>query len=315
MSVRRLAEDNVQPAAFAFNEENAAWAEATIRKYPEGRQQSAVIPLLMRAQEQDGWVTRAAIEYVAQRLEMPFIRALEVATFYTQFQLKPIGTRAHVQVCGTTPCMLRGAEDLIKVCKSRIHAEPQELNADGTLSWEEVECQGACVNAPMVMIFKDAYEDLTPTQLEHIIDRFQAGKGHEITPGPQVDRQFSAPVGGATTLTEEVEAAKGKLEAKPSARKAAAAAPIPPADAGRPKDTAAETDPSIKTPVTDKAGARKRAKTAEKQPLSATASTPKPDRKRAGSAAEGAPPEPGAVSGDAKPKRTRKKAAPEGEAS
>ena len=315
MSVRRLAEDNVQPAAFAFNEENAAWAEATIRKYPEGRQQSAVIPLLMRAQEQDGWVTRAAIEYVAQKLGMAYIRVLEVATFYTQFQLKPVGTRAHVQVCGTTPCMLRGAEDLIKVCKSKIHAEPFELNEDGTLSWEEVECQGACVNAPMVMIFKDAYEDLTPTQLEHIIDRFHAGKPHEITPGPQIDRQFSAPVGGPVTLTEEIKPAQTKLEPKPEPAEAASAAAVPPSDAARPTDTAEEADPSIKTPLTDKEGSQKRVKAAEKQPLSATASTPKPDKKRAGAAVEGAPPEPGTVSGDAKPKRTRKKTTPEGDAS
>ena len=115
MSVRRLADDAVQPAGFAFTKENTAWAKATIKKYPKGREQSAVIPLLMRAQEQDGWVTKAAIESVADMLDMAYIRVLEVATFYTQFQLKPVGTRAHVQVCGTTPCMLRGAEDLIKV--------------------------------------------------------------------------------------------------------------------------------------------------------------------------------------------------------
>ncbi|MDY6961429.1 MAG: NADH-quinone oxidoreductase subunit NuoE [Pseudomonadota bacterium] len=311
MSVRRLAEDNVQPSAFAFSEENAGWAEATIRKYPEGRQQSAVIPLLMRAQEQDGWVTRAAIEFVAQKLDMAFIRVLEVATFYTQFQLKPVGTRAHVQVCGTTPCMLRGAEDLIRVCKSKIHADPLHLNEDGTLSWEEVECQGACVNAPMVMIFKDAYEDLTPTQLEHIIDRFHAGRGNEITPGPQVDRLVSAPVGGPTTLTEEIRPVRTNLESKPEAQ----SAPMAPTDAGRAKDTAEEGDKSIKTPVTDKAGSQERVETAETQPLSGTKATAKPDRKRAGSAAEGAPPEPGAVSGDAKPKRTRKKPSPDGETS
>ncbi len=114
-------------------------------------------------------------------LGMAYIRVLEVATFYTQFQLKPVGTRAHVQVCGTTPCMLRGAEDLIKVCKSKIAHDPFTLNESGTLSWEEVECQGACVNAPMVMIFKDTYEDLTPEQLEQIIDRFDAGKGADVT--------------------------------------------------------------------------------------------------------------------------------------
>ncbi|MHA7970680.1 NADH-quinone oxidoreductase subunit E [Rhizobium sp. CAU 1783] len=247
MSVRRLAEDQFQPAGFSFNEQNAVWAEATIAKYPEGRQQSAVIPLLMRAQEQDGWVTRAAIEFVAEKLSMPYIRVLEVATFYTQFQLKPVGTRAHVQVCGTTPCMLRGAEDLIKVCKSKIHAEPFELNADGTLSWEEVECQGACVNAPMVMIFKDSYEDLTPTQLEHIIDRFEAGRGADITPGPQVDRVYSAPAGGLTSLTE--------ADAKPAAKAKAApaeAVSVPPANAAKPVTAAEETNAALKTPADGK---------------------------------------------------------------
>ncbi|MFB9952909.1 NADH-quinone oxidoreductase subunit E [Rhizobium puerariae] len=267
MSVRRLAEDRVQPATFAFNEENAVWAEATIRKYPEGRQQSAVIPLLMRAQEQDGWVTRAAIEHVADKLDMPYIRVLEVATFYTQFQLKPVGTRAHVQVCGTTPCMLRGAEDLMKVCQHKIHHDPFELNADGTLSWEEVECQGACVNAPMVIIFKDAYEDLTPERLEEIIDAFEAGKGDGIRPGPQIGRHFAAPEGGATTLLEDVKPVRTNLEPQP----AADAAPVPPADAARPKDTAPETDPKLKTPATAPAAAADNVKAAEAQPLSGTA--------------------------------------------
>lgn len=250
MSVRRLAEDQFQPAGFSFNPENAAWAEATIAKYPEGRQQSAVIPLLMRAQEQDGWVTRAAIEYVADKLGMPYIRVLEVATFYTQFQLKPVGTRAHVQVCGTTPCMLRGAEDLIKVCKSKIHHDPFELNADGTLSWEEVECQGACVNAPMVMIFKDSYEDLTPTQLEHIIDRFQAGKGSDIKPGPQVDRVYSAPAGGPTTLTDP--------DVKPAASAKSAPAEtvsVPPSNAAKPVTSTDETNAALKTPADGKTAA------------------------------------------------------------
>ncbi|WOC14927.1 NADH-quinone oxidoreductase chain 2 [Pseudochrobactrum sp. MP213Fo] len=209
MSVRRLADDSVQPAAFSFNAENAAWAEKTINKFPAGRQQSAVIPLLMRAQEQDGWVTKASIEYVAAMLDMPLIRVLEVATFYTQFQLKPVGTRAHIQVCGTTPCMLRGSEELMKVCKHKIHHDPHTLNADGTLSWEEVECQGACVNAPMVIIFKDAYEDLTPERLAEIIDAFEAGKGDTIEPGPQIDRVFAAPAGGLTSLTDGNPKAEG----------------------------------------------------------------------------------------------------------
>ena len=203
MSVRRFAEDAVQPGSFKFSRDNVAWAKATIKKYPKGRQQSAVIPLLMRAQEQDGWVTKAAIESVADMLAMPYIRALEVATFYTQFQMKPVGTWAHVQVCGTTPCMLSGSEELIRVCKQKIHENPLEPNEAGTLSWEEVECQGACVNAPMVMIFKDAYEDLTPEQLAGIIDEFAAGNGASVTPGPQNGRHLSAPIGGLTTLTDD----------------------------------------------------------------------------------------------------------------
>ena len=233
MSVRRLADDSVQPASFAFNEANTAWAAETIKKYPAGRQQSAVIPLLMRAQEQDGWVTRAAIEKIAEMLEMPYIRVLEVATFYTQFQIKPVGTKAHIQVCGTTPCMLRGAEDLMAVCKKKIHHDPLHLNESGTLSWEEVECQGACVNAPMVVIFKDTYEDLTPIQLEYIIDRFEAGKGGDVTPGPQIDRVFSAPVGAPVTLTSDTPAPKAKKAAEPKPAEPKAAEPAA-ADAGKP---------------------------------------------------------------------------------
>lgn len=216
MSVRRLAEDNVQPPAFKFNKENAKWARETIKKYPKGRQASAVIPLLMRAQDQDGWVTKAAIENIAQMLDMPYIRVLEVATFYTQFQLKPVGTKAHIQVCGTTPCMLRGAEDLIKVCKKRIAQNPFQTTPDGALSWEEVECQGTCVNAPMVMIFKDTYEDLTPERLEEIIEAFDAGDGDHIQPGPQVDRIYSAPQGGLTALTSDPTVKKSRR--KPSAK-------------------------------------------------------------------------------------------------
>jgi NADH-quinone oxidoreductase subunit E len=271
MSVRRLAEEQFQPASFAFSEENAAWVEATIRKYPEGRQQSAVIPLLMRAQEQDGWVTRATIEHVAAKLDMPYIRVMEVATFYTQFQLKPIGTRAHIQVCGTTPCMLRGAEELIKVCQHKIHHDPLQPNADGTLSWEEVECQGACVNAPMVIIFKDAYEDLTPQRLEEIIDAFEAGKGDEIKPGPQIDRHLSAPVGGAVTLNDDIKPVRTNLEPQPAPVDAAS---VPPADAAHPKDTAPETDPKLKTPVTAPKAAENNVKAAEAEASGAAKAEP-----------------------------------------
>ncbi|KAJ0342731.1 hypothetical protein COL154_014100 [Colletotrichum chrysophilum] len=213
MSVRRLAEEDVQPSGFAFTPENAKWAEATIRKYPEGRQQSAVIPLLMRAQEQDGWVTRAAIEDVADMLGMPYIRALEVATFYTQFMLKPVGTRAHVQACGTTPCMLRGSEPLMDVCRRKIHHDQFEANESGTPSWEGVECQGACVNAPMVMNFKDTYEDLTPERVEEIIDLFEAGKGSETLLDDVGARKKKAP----ETAAADTQAASGGDKAVPEA--------------------------------------------------------------------------------------------------
>jgi len=210
MSVRRLAEDAIQPAKFAFNKPNTAWAKTRIALYPKGRQQSAVIPLLMRAQEQEGWVSRAAIEKVAAMLDMPLIRVLEVATFYTQFQLKPVGTKAHVQVCGTTPCMLRGAEGLRSVCQNKIHPDPHQTNADGSLSWEEVECLGACVNAPMVAIGHDTYEDLTPNRLKEIIDAFAQGEGEKIPPGPQNGRAWSAPISGRTTLLDMPERAAAK---------------------------------------------------------------------------------------------------------
>ncbi|MHC1549200.1 NADH-quinone oxidoreductase subunit E [Phyllobacterium sp. K27] len=248
MSVRRLAEDNVQPAQFAFNRENSAWAKLAIKKYPKGREQSAVIPLLMRAQEQDGWVTKAAIEHVAEMLDMPVIRVLEVATFYTQFQLKPVGTRAHIQVCGTTPCMLRGSEDLKKVCQHKIHHEQFHLNESGTLSWEEVECLGACVNAPMIMVFKDTYEDLTPERLEEIIDAFEAGKGASVPVGPQIDRHFSAPQGGPTSLNDNAGSKSGR-DSRSGNDKAA----VPPSNASKPVTHDDVTNPAIKSPSAVKA--------------------------------------------------------------
>jgi len=256
MAVRRLADEAVQPQGFAFTRENEAWAHHTIRKYPPGRQQSAVIPLLMRAQEQEGWVTRPAIEYVARMLDMPLIRVLEVATFYTQFQLAPVGTRAHVQVCGTTPCMLRGAGDLIEVCKKKIHPEPFHTNEGGTLSWEEVECQGACVNAPMIMIFKDTYEDLTPERLEEIIDAFEAGRGDTIKPGTQIDRLTSAPASGLTSLKDESVVLKfpqGEEKVAKRSRAAATGADVPPTRAAKPKTDAVETDAAIRSPSPVKA--------------------------------------------------------------
>ena len=197
MSVRRLADK--QPPSFAFTPENLEWAKARIALYPEGRQQSAVIPILWKAQEQcGGWLPQKAIEATAELLGMAKIRVLEVATFYTMFNLAPVG-RNHVQLCGTTPCMLRGAEELKKVCR-RMIGEENEVTKDGAFSWVEVECLGACVNAPMVQINYDYYEDLTPETFTRIINDLSAGKTPK--PGPQVDRQNSAPIGGADTLTD-----------------------------------------------------------------------------------------------------------------
>jgi NADH-quinone oxidoreductase subunit E len=201
MAVRRLAPPEQQPASFAFTPENLAWAKKQIAKYPEGRQQSAVIPILWRAQEQEGWTSQKAIEAVADMLGMAPIRVLEVATFYTMFLLEPVGRKAHVQWCGTTPCLLRGGEDLKKVCQNRIHHDPFHISADGDFSWEEVECLGACVNAPMVQIGPDTYEDLTPEAFEKVLDAIARGEKPE--PGPQNGRHFSAPLGGETTLLKQ----------------------------------------------------------------------------------------------------------------
>jgi NADH-quinone oxidoreductase subunit E len=196
--LRRLHHE--QPASFAFTPANLKWAEAQIAKYPEGRQASAVIPLLWRAQEQEGWLSRPAIEGVADMLGMAHIRALEVATFYFMFQLAPVGTVAHVQICGTTTCMICGAGDLIDVCKEMIAGHAHELSADGKFSWEEVECLGACTNAPMVQIGKDFYEDLTPEKLREILAKLAAGE--VPVPGPQNGRYAAEPLSGLTALKE-----------------------------------------------------------------------------------------------------------------
>lgn len=256
MSVRRL--DPVQPDNFAFTPANFVWAKETINKYPEGKQASAVIPLLWRVQEQnEGWVSRPAMEYVADMLGMSFIRVYEVATFYTMFQLSPVGKKAHVQVCGTTPCMLMGAEDLKKVCQRRIHAEPHHLSANGDFSWEEVECLGACVNAPMVQIWSDTYEDLTPESFEKVLDGF--AKGQPVKPGPQNGRQLSAPAGELTSLTDASIYSKDRtftrIETPPPAPPAAPAAPAasaPPSNAAKPVTATPETAPAVKSPSPEK---------------------------------------------------------------
>jgi NADH-quinone oxidoreductase subunit E len=194
--LRRLHSE--QPESFAFTPANLAWAEKQMTKYPEGRQASAIIPLLWRAQEQEGWLSKPAIEVVADMLGLAYIRALEVATFYFMFQLQPVGSVAHVQVCGTTSCMICGAEDLIAVCRQKIAANPHDLSADGKFSWEEVECLGACSNAPMAQIGKDFYEDLTVESFTRILDAF--ARGEIPKPGPQNGRYAAEPLNGLTTL-------------------------------------------------------------------------------------------------------------------
>ena len=185
-------------AKFVFTketEDQLAWWE---RKYPAERRWSAVIPALWLAQKQNNyWLSEAAMRAVADRLGMTYIRVYEIATFYTMFNMEPVG-RWHIQVCGTTPCMLRGAESLKTLCEHKI-GEKGHVTEDGAFSWVEVECLGACVNAPMAQINYDYYEDLTPVSFQKVLDELAAGRTPK--PGPQIDRQLSAPIGGPTTLT------------------------------------------------------------------------------------------------------------------
>ncbi|MBU1385795.1 MAG: NADH-quinone oxidoreductase subunit NuoE [Alphaproteobacteria bacterium] len=197
MSVRRLAKE--QPASFAFSKATKAKADWWIAKYPADRRQSAVIPILWLVQKQEGWVSEPAIRAIGELLGMPFIRVLEVATFYTMFMLAPVGTSALIQVCGTTPCMLRGAGELMKTCRDKIGPK-DVLSADGRFTWQEVECLGACANAPMAQINDYYFEDLTAESMAQIIDDFAAGK--KPKPGTRIDRVNSAPEGGALTLTD-----------------------------------------------------------------------------------------------------------------
>ena len=197
MSVRRLSKN--QPASFGFTPENLEKAKWWMAKFPAGRQQSAVIAVLWLVQKQEGWVPEPALKVVADLLGMAVIRVFEVVTFYTMFQLEPVGKVAHLQVCGTTPCMLRGAPDLMALLEAEIgpkdHASP-----DGTFSWEEVECMGACSNAPMAAINDYYYEDLTPASLKAILDELRAGR--QPTRGSAIGRQGCVPEGGPLTLSD-----------------------------------------------------------------------------------------------------------------
>jgi NADH-quinone oxidoreductase subunit E len=196
MSVRRLAEN--QPELFAFAPENEARCGEILKKYPQGREASAVIPLLWLAQKQnDNWLPKPAIEMVAQMLGMPLIRALEIATFYTMFNLAPVG-RFYVQMCGTTPCLLAGSGAIKEILVRRI-GDQGKVTADGMFSWIEVECLGACCNAPMVQINEDYYEDLTPRNFAKLLDDLAAGRA--VKTGSQTGRVTSEPAGRLTSLT------------------------------------------------------------------------------------------------------------------
>ena len=190
----------IQPEAFVFSNKNKAWAKEQVKKFPKGLEASAIIPLLWRAQEQEGWLSRPAIEYVAEFLGMNYIRALEGAKFYFMYHLKPVGSIAHVQVCGTTSCMICGSENLMDICKELISVEQNTLSEDGKFSWEEVECLGACSNAPMIQIGKDYYEDLNAESFKNIIETFRSGKIPRA--GSQTGRYSSEPLKGLTSLKD-----------------------------------------------------------------------------------------------------------------
>ena len=190
MILRRI--DKKQPSEFKFSKNNLSWVKKQIAKYPQDRQQSAVIPLLYRAQEQEGWVSKPAIEEIAKMLKMAPIRVYEVASFYFMFHLSPVGDKAHIQVCGTTPCMLRGSEKLVEICKKRISKKQKELSSDGKLSWEEVECIGACSNSPVVQVGSDYYEDLSEESFVNLLDKLIDGNPE---PGSRKKRFSSEPAG------------------------------------------------------------------------------------------------------------------------
>lgn len=228
MSVRQLSAE--QPDSFAFKPEYLDRANKIIAKYPAGRQASAVIPLLDLAQRQEGWVTRPAIDVIAKMLDMPAIRVLEVATFYTMFELHPVG-KHHIQVCTNLPCQLRGSDHIVKACKDKLGIGLGQRTADGQFSLVEVECAGACVNAPMAQIGDDYYEDVTPETIGKIIDELK--RGEKPKPGPQNGRVNAAPLGQFTSLTDQpnpppmqdLAAAKAAFEKAKAEAAAKAAAP------------------------------------------------------------------------------------------
>ena len=196
MSIKKIHKE--QPETFEFNEKSMEAANKIVSNYQDGRQQSAVMALLYIAQRQnDNWIPLKAMKYIAKFLDMPYIKVYEVATFYSMYNLSPVG-KYFFQVCTTTPCMLRGAYDLVKVCKKKISEKENELSEDGKISWMEVECLGACVNAPMMQVNEDYYEDLNDKKLEEIIDTIYQNKIPK--PGSYTGRNNSEPVDNRKTL-------------------------------------------------------------------------------------------------------------------
>ena len=196
MSLKKISKE--QPEQFEFNEKNCEIAKKILSNYPEGKQQSAVMPLLYLVQEQnENWIPLAAMKYIAKFLNMPYIKVYEVATFYSMYNLSPVG-KNFIQVCTTTPCMIRGSGKIVEKCKELISKNPGQLNKDNNSSWVEVECLGACVNAPMVQINNDYYEDLTAEKIEKIFKGFK--EGHLPNIGSQSGRKGSEPSQNRTTL-------------------------------------------------------------------------------------------------------------------
>ncbi|HEV2559858.1 MAG TPA: NADH-quinone oxidoreductase subunit NuoE [Microvirga sp.] len=266
MAVRKLAPEELQPKSFAFTPENLAFADKEIAKYPPGRQASAVIAVLGKAQEQNGgWLPRRAIEAVAEKLGMPAMRVMEVATFYTMFNLEPVG-KHFIQLCGTTPCALRGAGEIRAILERRV-GEQNRVSADGTFSWLEVECLGACSNAPMVQINDDYFEDLTPANFEQLLDDLQAGR--PVRKGSQIGRNASEPHQAVNTLTDpalfdgsaigawrkrfeeaavqtgETEAAEASMPEKAKAGRPLVGRPIESAAVDTPAERAKEGEPPL----------------------------------------------------------------------
>ena len=196
MSIKKISKE--QPSDFEFNKKNLEEAQKLIKNYPDGKQQSAVMPLLYLAQKQnDNWIPLAAMKYIAKFLSMPYIKVYEVATFYTMYNLSPVG-KYFFQICTTTPCMIRGAYDIVNVCKEKISDKENQLSKDNTCSWMEVECLGACINAPMMQINDDYYEDLNKEKTEKIINQIQ--NGEKLIPGSYRGRKNSEPENNRKTL-------------------------------------------------------------------------------------------------------------------